>query len=99
MGQVGGVIGPQLFQSRYAYNGYRVPFAICATAIGLGWVASTWTWWLTKNVEFDVKRIRRLRIKAEKNGRVFAEDDVRVFEEREFYGKGLIKKSDGLAVV
>jgi hypothetical protein len=99
VGQVGGVIGPQLFQSRYAYNGYKVPFAICATAIGLGWVANVWTWWLTRNVEFDVKRIRRLRIKAEKSGRVFAEDDVKVFEEREFYGKGLIKKTDQLDVV
>lgn len=99
VGQVGGVIGPQLFQSRYAYNGYRVPFAICAAAIGFGWVANVWTWWLTRNVEFDVKRIRRLRIKAERSRTIFAEDDVRVFEEREFYGKGLIKKPDGLAVV
>lgn len=99
VGQVGGVVGPQLFQSRYAYNGYKVPFAICATAIGLGWVANVWTWWLTRNVEFDVKRIRRLRIKAEKSGRVFAEDDVKVFEERGFYGRGLTKKTDQLDVV
>lgn len=99
VGQVGGVVGPQLFQSRYAYNGYKVPFAICATAIGLGWIANVWTWWLTRNVEFDVKRIRRLRIKAEKSGRVFAEDDVKVFEERGFYGRGLTKKTDQLDVV
>ncbi|OBT49085.1 hypothetical protein VE00_00173 [Pseudogymnoascus sp. WSF 3629] len=99
VGQVGGVVGPQLFQSRYAYNGYKVPFAICATAIGLGWVANVWTWWLTRNVEFDVKRIRRLRIKAEKSGRVFAEDDVKVFEERGFYGRGVTKKTDQLDVV
>ncbi|KFY12870.1 hypothetical protein V492_03606 [Pseudogymnoascus sp. VKM F-4246] len=99
VGQVGGVIGPQLFQSKYAHNGYKVPFAICATAIGLGWLANVWTWWLTRNVEYDVKRIRRLRIKAERDGRVFAEDDVRVFEEREFYGKGLIKKADDSTIV
>lgn len=91
VGQVGGVIGPQLFQSRYAHNGYKVPFAICATAIGAGWLASTWTWWLTRNVEWDVRRIRKLRLKANKEGTMFADDDVKVFEERKFYG-GLAKK-------
>ncbi|TVY91632.1 putative transporter [Lachnellula willkommii] len=89
VGQVGGVIGPQLFRSKYAHNGYKVPFAICAAAIGAGWLASAWTWWLTRNVEWDVRRIRRLRIKSEKEGKVFADDDVKVFEERRFYGKTL----------
>ncbi|KAK4443564.1 major facilitator superfamily domain-containing protein [Podospora aff. communis PSN243] len=85
VGQVGGVVGPQLFQSKYAYNGYKVPFAISAVAIGLGWLGSGVTWYLTRNVEYDVKRIRRLRIKAEKEGRIFAEEDIKVFEERTFY--------------
>lgn len=85
------MIGPQLFQSKYAHNGYKVPFAICATAIGCGWLASMWTWWLTRNVEWDVRRIRRLRIKSEKKGKMFADDDVKVFEERDFY-RGLAKK-------
>ncbi|TVY15200.1 MFS transporter prlL [Lachnellula arida] len=89
VGQVGGVIGPQLFRSKYAHNGYKVPFAICAAAIGVGWLASAWTWWLTRNVEWDVRRIRRLRIKSEREGKVFADDDVKVFEERRFYGKTL----------
>lgn len=95
VGQVGGVIGPQLFQSRYAHNGYKVPFAICAAAIGAGWVANAWTWWLTRNIEWDVRRIRRLRIKAEKGGKMFAEDDIKVFEERKFYKKGLTKMPSG----
>uniref|UniRef100_A0A0B7KF50 Major facilitator superfamily (MFS) profile domain-containing protein n=1 Tax=Bionectria ochroleuca TaxID=29856 RepID=A0A0B7KF50_BIOOC len=89
VGQVGGVIGPQMFQSKYAYNGYKVPFAICSAAIGGGWLASALTWWLTRNVEWDVRRIRRLRIKAEREGKVFADDDVQVINERNFYGKGL----------
>lgn len=76
------MIGPQLFQSRYAYNGYKVPFTVCTVAIGLSWLANMWTWWLTRNIELDVRRIRRLRIQAEAEGRVYAEDDVRVFEER-----------------
>jgi len=91
IGQVGGVIGPQLFQSRYAYNGYVVPFSICAAAIGAGWIASGWTWYLTRNVEWDVRRIRKLRIKSEKEGRMFADDDVKVFEERNFYRRELMK--------
>lgn len=85
VGQVGGVVGPQLWQSKYAYNGYKVPFGICAAAIIVGWFANIWTWWLTRNVEWDVKRIRKLRIKAKKEGRVYAEDDVKVYEERGFY--------------
>jgi len=80
-----------LFQSRYAYNGYVVPFSICAAAIGAGWIASGWTWYLTRNVEWDVRRIRKLRIKSEKEGRMFADDDVKVFEERNFYRRGLMK--------
>jgi nitrate/nitrite transporter NarK len=93
VGQVGGVIGPQLFRSRFAHNGYKTSFAICASVIGAGLLANLWTWWLTRNVEWDVRRIRRLRIKAEKEGRVFAEDDVRVYEERNFY-EGF-RKTDG----
>jgi hypothetical protein len=53
---------------------------------------------LTRNVEWDVRRIRRLRIKAEKKGSMFAGDDIKVFEERKFYG-GLVKRSDVVAVV
>ncbi|KAL3442348.1 major facilitator superfamily domain-containing protein [Aspergillus insuetus] len=85
VGQVGGVIGPQLFQSKFAYNGYKTPFAICAAAIGASILANGWTWWLTRNVEYDVLRVRRLRLKEEKEGRLYAGEDVRVYVEREFY--------------
>jgi hypothetical protein len=71
-----------------------VPFAISAVAIGLGWLGSCYTWYLTRNVEYDVKRIRRLRIKAEKEGKTFADEDIKVFEERNFYRKGLGKRPD-----
>jgi MFS family permease len=88
VGQVGGVIGPQLFQSRYAYNGYKTPLWICAAAIMAGLLASCYTWYLTRNVEYDVRRVRRLRIKEEREGKIYAGDDVKVYEERTFY-KGL----------
>ncbi|KAK3329132.1 MFS transporter [Apodospora peruviana] len=77
IGQVGGVVGPQLFQSQFAHNGYKVPFTISAVAIAIGWLGSCWTWYLTRNVEYDVKRVRRLRIAAEKAGGVYAEGDVK----------------------
>jgi hypothetical protein len=54
-----------------------------------------WTWWLTRNIEYDVRRIRRLRIKSEKRGSIFADEDIKVFEERTFYGKSLTKKGGG----
>ena len=85
VGQVGGVIGPQLFRQRWAYNGYKVSFAICAAAIVASWIANLWTWSLTRNVEWDVKRVRRLRIQAEREGKIFAADDIRVLEERRVY--------------
>ncbi|KAE8138592.1 major facilitator superfamily domain-containing protein [Aspergillus pseudotamarii] len=98
VGQVGGVIGPQLFQSKFAYNGYKTPFGICAGVIGAACLANLWTWWLTRNVEWDVRRIRRLRIKEEKQGRIYADDDVKVYEERQFY-KGVTKKGSETHVV
>jgi len=85
VGQVGGVIGPQLFREKWAYNGYKTSFAICAAAIGAGLFANLWTWWLTRNIEWDVRRIRRLRIKAAKKGDLYVEDDIKVLETREFY--------------
>lgn len=85
IGQVGGVVGPQLFLDKYAHDRYKVPFAVCAAAVILGWAANLWVWWLTRNVEWDVRRIRRLRVQAEKEGQVFGGDDVRVFEERRFF--------------
>jgi hypothetical protein len=74
------------------YNGYKTSFAICAAVIGAGIFANLWAWWLTRNVEWDVTRVRRLRIEAENEGREFAGDDVKVYEERRFYNG--FKKND-----
>lgn len=95
---MGGVVGPQLFQSKWAYNGYKTSFAICVAAIGSSWLANVWTWWLTRNTERDVLRVRRLRIAAEKTGGVFAGDDVKIFEERQFYDKAGRKTQDAEVV-
>ncbi|KAJ9150378.1 High-affinity nicotinic acid transporter [Pleurostoma richardsiae] len=83
--QLGGVVGPQLFQSKWAHNGYKNSFAIAAACIIAAWVANTWTWYLTRNTEYDVLRVRRLVLKARKEGRTLFEDDIKVFQERKFY--------------
>ncbi|KAK2774499.1 high-affinity nicotinic acid transporter [Colletotrichum kahawae] len=83
--QLGGVIGPQLFQSRFAYNGYKTSFAIAAATTIASFVGNLWTWWLTRNTEYDVMRVRRKILKARKQGKVNFDDDIRVFEERRFY--------------
>ena len=89
--QLGGVVGPQLFQSKWAHNGYKTSFAIAAAFTIAGWASNLWTWWLTRNTEYDVMRVRRLANQAKKEGRVNAED-IRIFEERRFYDGGLMRK-------
>ena len=83
--QLGGVVGPQLFQSRWAYNGYKNSFAIAASCIAAGWLANIWTWYLTRNTEYDVLRVQRKAIKARREGRTVFDDDIRVYRERQFY--------------
>ncbi|EXJ80493.1 hypothetical protein A1O1_08638 [Capronia coronata CBS 617.96] len=78
IGQVGGVVGPQLFQSKYAHNGYKTSFAICAGTIGASWLANCWTWYLTRKNENDIQKVRKLRIKANKEGGVFTGEDVKL---------------------
>ncbi|KAF2829730.1 high-affinity nicotinic acid transporter [Ophiobolus disseminans] len=93
--QLGGVVGPQLFQSKWAHNGYKTSFAIAAAFTIAGWVSNLWTWWLTRNTEYDVMRVRRLANQARKEGRTNTED-IKIFEERQFYeGKGL-KRTKGV---
>ncbi|KAF2644697.1 high-affinity nicotinic acid transporter [Massarina eburnea CBS 473.64] len=83
--QLGGVVGPQLFQSKWAHDGYKTSFAIAASFLMAGWVSNLWTWWLTRNTEYDVMRVRRLMLKERKAGRTNTGDDIRIFEERRFY--------------
>ena len=93
--QLGGVVGPQLFQSRWAYNGYKNSFAIAAAMVIAAFFANLWTWWLTRNTEYDVMRVRRIILKSRKEGRANFEDDIRVFEERNFYTGFRRKGGDG----
>lgn len=93
IGQVGTVTAPQLFQQKWAYDGYKQSFAIAAAGTVAAFFANLWTWWLTRNTEYDVMRVRRLIRRAKKEGKVFNGDDVKVFEERRFFG-GLRKRTE-----
>lgn len=93
LGQVGTVTAPQLFQQKWAYNGYKQSFAIAAAGTVAAFFANLMTWWLTRNTEYDVMRVRRLIRRAKKEGKVFHGDDIKVTGERKFF-KGLRKRND-----
>lgn len=76
LGQVGGVIAPQLFLSQYAFNGYKLPFAVCAAMAGGAWLFTAWGWYLTRKLESDVRHVRKLRISAEQDGEIYTGEDV-----------------------
>lgn len=76
IGQVGGVIAPQLFLERYAYNGYKVPFAVMSAMVGGAWLMTAWNWYLTRDLEADVRRVRKLRNEAEDRGEVYIGEDI-----------------------
>ncbi|EEU38419.1 uncharacterized protein NECHADRAFT_55457, partial [Fusarium vanettenii 77-13-4] len=83
--QVGVIVGPQLFPSKWAYNRYKNSFAIAGAFTIVALFGNLWTWWLTRNTEYDVMRIRREILKARAEGKVLAGDDIHVFNERQFY--------------
>lgn len=97
--QLGGVIGPQLFQSAWAYNGYKNSFAIAGSTIIAGLISNLWTWWLTRNTEFDVLRVRRILNKTRKEGKTDYQDDIRIFEERRFYTGLHLRKGQASEII
>jgi MFS transporter, ACS family, DAL5 transporter family protein len=68
---VGSVVSPQFFQSKWAYNGYRNSFDICIVLVVAAQVANLYTWWLTRKVERQVLRVRREVLGAKKEGREY----------------------------
>ncbi|EXJ86836.1 hypothetical protein A1O3_03790 [Capronia epimyces CBS 606.96] len=89
LAQLGGVIGPQAFRAKYAASGYKVSFGICTAMVAGCFLFNCLNWYLTRNLEWDVLRVKRARIKAEKEGRLFTEDDVKFFHQRQHFSKTL----------
>lgn len=65
LAQLGGIIGPQIFRSRYAPR-YTVPYSICLAFIGLALVMVTFIWIKTKNATYKLMNERRARLKERK---------------------------------
>ncbi|WAO91421.1 Hypothetical protein NCS54_00889100 [Fusarium falciforme] len=53
LAQIGVIVGPQLFPSKWAYNRYKNSFAIAGAFTIVSFLANLWTWWLTRNTEYD----------------------------------------------
>ncbi|CAH0058411.1 unnamed protein product [Clonostachys solani] len=73
LGQIGTIVGPQIFQSKYAPK-YRVSFAVAMGMSGVCILATLWTWWLTRHTERQTWHLRKMRINAAKNSNVVLED-------------------------
>jgi MFS family permease len=77
--QLGAVVGPQFFQSKWAPHGYRNSFLICLGLIVAAQIANLYTWRLTRNVESQVQDVRREVLRCKKEGREYdGHDDIDV---------------------
>lgn len=73
LGQIGSLVGPQLFRSEYAPR-YKTSFAVAMGFSALCVLVTGWTWWVTRVSEGQTRRIRRLRWEAAKKGHSVLED-------------------------
>ncbi|KAJ4354047.1 uncharacterized protein N0V89_005780 [Didymosphaeria variabile] len=74
-GQIGGAIGPHLFQSRYAPH-YGVSFGIAMSFVSACILTTLGTWWMTRKSEQDTRRLKLARVKAQKRGETVLDDVV-----------------------
>ncbi|KAJ4302875.1 hypothetical protein N0V90_001766 [Kalmusia sp. IMI 367209] len=74
-GQIGGAIGPHLFQSKYAPH-YGVSFGIAMGFVSACILTTVGTWWLTRKTEQDTRRLKIARVKAQKRGETVLDDVV-----------------------
>ncbi|KAL2825795.1 major facilitator superfamily domain-containing protein [Aspergillus cavernicola] len=77
--QLGAVVGPQIFQSKWAYNRYRNSFMIGFCFVAAALVSNLWTWWLTRDIERRVVEVRRGALRARNEGKAYTgERDIDV---------------------
>lgn len=74
-GQIGGAIGPQIFRSKYAPQ-YKESFASAMALVGVCTLVTLVTWWITRQTEADTRRLKRARVRAEKQGLAVLDDVV-----------------------
>ncbi|KAI8317532.1 MFS transporter prlL [Colletotrichum sp. SAR11_240] len=73
LGQIGTLIGPQLFRSAYAPK-YSTPFGVAMGMSGLCIVATAWTWWITRETERQTRHLKKMKIAAGKRNEVVYDD-------------------------
>lgn len=76
IGQLGGIIGPQIFRSKWAASGYKESYGICVGALGAGLMFGSLCWYLTNDLERETRRIKLESNKARKEGRVHIGDNI-----------------------
>ncbi|KAJ0302836.1 hypothetical protein COL516b_006875 [Colletotrichum fioriniae] len=74
-GQIGGAIGPQIFRSKYAPR-YQTSFAVAMALVGCCAIVTLITWWATRKTESDTRRLKRARVRAERDGLAVLNDVV-----------------------
>ena len=74
---ISSVLGPQYFQAKWQYNGYRNSFVICMCMVASGFLWTVYAWWLTRRVESQVLKVRREILRARREGREYTgENDI-----------------------
>ncbi|KAF2029234.1 putative pantothenate transporter [Setomelanomma holmii] len=86
-GQIGGAISPHLFQSKYAPH-YGVSFGIAMGFVSACILVTCFTWWLTRGMEGDTRKLKVARVKAQKRGETILDDVVDNDLKRLKAGKG-----------
>jgi nitrate/nitrite transporter NarK len=74
-GQIGGAIGPQIFRQVYAPR-YKESFASAMALVAVCTVITSLTWWVTRKTEADTRRLKRARVRAEREGLAVLDDVV-----------------------
>ncbi|KAJ3941441.1 uncharacterized protein N0V96_008149 [Colletotrichum fioriniae] len=74
-GQIGGAIGPQIFRSKYAPR-YQTSFAVAMALVGCCAIVTLITWWATRKTESDTRRLKKARVRAERDGLAVLNDVV-----------------------
>ena len=72
-GQIGGAVGPQLFNSRFAPH-YTMSFAIAMGFVCMAIIMASITWVVTARVDIETRKIQRVRATAGKRNQAVLDD-------------------------
>ena len=79
--------------ARWKAHDCRASFPNFRGASIIGLFANIWTFYLTRRVVYNVRRVLPLRQKGNKARTVLADDDIHVFKECEFFSDSFTKRA------